>query len=240
MTHNSSPTALERDAPSGASTVGALTVRNLVKTYGVGPTAVRALRGINLDLAPGTITVLSGKSGSGKTTLLNCISGLDQPDSGVVRFGEHEITSMTSVERVDLRRRIGFVFQHFGLIPMLTAHENVGLPLRMVKTPARVRDQKVEEALALVNLTKQSPQLPGQLSGGEQQRVAIARAIVTQPDLLIADEPTGQLDSATGKQIIDLLIAISREHQTTTIIASHDSKLIERADSHIHLRDGVL
>ena len=219
----------------------ALQARALTRTYGTGATAVHALRGVDLDVEPGSLVVVSGRSGSGKTTLLNCLTGLDRPDAGQVRLGETDVTALDDDALRLLRRdSIGFVFQTFGLLPLLTARENVGLPLRLRRTPAAEREERVSMLLDLVGLTKHAEQRPSQLSGGEQQRVAIARALVTDPELVVADEPTGQLDSRTGRQIIDLLQAVTRERSTTAIVASHDDGLIARADQHLHLLDGRL
>jgi putative ABC transport system ATP-binding protein len=163
------------------------------------------------------------------------------PDEGDVRFAGRTLKSMPEAELLEIRRReIGFVFQTFGLIPILTAAENVGMPLRLIKTATSEREARVKSALDAVGLTRQGPQLPSQLSGGEQQRVAIARAIVSEPRLIIADEPTGQLDSRTGGQIIDLLIAVARTRGTAMIVASHDPNLVDSADQHLHLADGRL
>jgi len=218
-----------------------LTARDLVKTYGSGPTAITALNGVDVDVAPGSLVVVSGRSGSGKTTLLNCLTGLDRPDAGTVFLGDQQITGMSDDGLLALRRdSIGFVFQTFGLLPLLTARENIGMPLRLRRAPVREREEQVSMLLDLVGLSGHAEQRPAQLSGGEQQRVAIARALVANPELLVADEPTGQLDSATGAQIIDLLAAVTRERGTTTIIASHDAALQARADQHIYLQDGRL
>lgn len=218
-----------------------LTAHGLTKTYGTGPAAVHALQGLDLTVDAGAFVVVSGRSGSGKTTLLNCLSGLDRPDTGTVHFGDTEVTALDDAALRDLRRdTIGFVFQSFGLLPLLTARENIGVPLRLRRAPGTTREEQVDELLDLVGLGNRGEQRPGELSGGEQQRVAIARALVAQPELLIADEPTGQLDSQTGRQIIDLLQAVTHERGTTTVIASHDPGLISRADLHVHLLDGRL
>ncbi len=216
-----------------------LTARGLTRTYGAGATAVHALQGIDLDVAAGSLVVVSGRSGSGKTTLLNCLTGLDRPDAGTVHLGDLEVTAMSDEGLRDLRRdSIGFVFQTFGLLPQLTARENVGVPLRLRRTPSAEREERVSLLLDLVGLGDHARQRPPELSGGEQQRVAIARALATDPELLVADEPTGQLDSGTGRQIIDLLRAVTRERGTTTIVASHDPQLIAHADRHVTLQDG--
>ncbi|ACZ31817.1 ABC transporter related protein [Xylanimonas cellulosilytica DSM 15894] len=220
---------------------GGIRARGLTKTYGAGPTAVHALRGVDLDVAAGSLVVLSGRSGAGKTTLLNCLTGLDRPDAGTAFLGDGEVTAMSADQLLTLRRdSIGFVFQTFGLMPLLTAAENVGVPLRLRRTPVAEREERVRLLLDLVDLRRHADQRPGELSGGEQQRVAIARALVTDPAVLVADEPTGQLDSRTGHQIMDLIEAVTRERGTTTLVASHDPGLIARADQHLELLDGRL
>jgi putative ABC transport system ATP-binding protein len=213
----------------------------LSRTYGSGPATVHALRGVDLHVDAGQLVVLAGRSGSGKTTLLNCLSGLDRPDAGTVRLDGDDLTAMTDDELLALRRnRIGFVFQTFGLVPILTARENVGLPLRLRRTPVAEREARVELLLDLVGLADHADQRPPELSGGQQQRVAVARALAGDPALLVADEPTGQLDSRTGGEILDLLQAVVRDRGTTALIASHDPQLIERADRVIRLRDGQI
>ena len=225
---------------SAAHSAG-LRARGLTKTYGQGQGAVHALQGVDVDIDPGSLVVVTGRSGSGKTTLLNCLSGLDRPDSGQVFFAGLEVTALGDDALGDLRRdHIGFVFQTFGLLPMLTARENVGVPLRLRRSPVKFRESRVTELLELVGLLDHENHKPSQLSGGEQQRVALCRALVTSPQLLIADEPTGQLDSMTGRTIIDLIAAVTRELGCTTVIASHDERLISRADQHLQLLDGRL
>jgi putative ABC transport system ATP-binding protein len=214
---------------------------DLSKTYGSGDSAVRALVNVNLEIPAGSLAVVTGRSGAGKTTLLNCLTGLDRPDSGRVFLGDTELTALSDDGLRSLRRNsIGFVFQTFGLLSTLTARENIGVPLRLRRTKAADREAAVTEMLNLVGLLRHQNQRPGEMSGGQQQRVSIARPLVANPELVIADEPTGQLDSDTGHDIIDLLTAITRERGTTTIIATHDERLIARADQHLHLADGIL
>jgi putative ABC transport system ATP-binding protein len=214
---------------------------DVVRTFGHGDTAVRALRGVSFDIPRGQLTVLSGRSGSGKTTLLNIIGGLDTPTSGTVRLGGRDLTRMTERDRMLLRRgTVSFIFQSFGLIPMLSAAENVGIPLRIAGAGRRQRDERVALMLAIVGLADHARQRPNELSGGQQQRVAIARALATSPQLLIADEPTGQLDSETGRQIIRLLHTVVQSEGITALVATHDSALIEQADSVLHLEDGLV
>ncbi|MCW2931452.1 MAG: transporter [Actinomycetia bacterium] len=184
---------------------------------------------------------LRGRSGSGKTTLLNIIGGLDAPDSGTVRVDGQDVTAMTERQRVRLRRQTGaYIFQSFGLLPVLSAAENVGVPLRIAGTAPAEREDRVARMLALVGLDGHSRHRPGELSGGQQQRVAIARALATCPRLLLADEPTGQLDAETGKQIMRLIRSVVRSEGVTALLATHDPTLIEIADSVLHLADGTI
>jgi len=214
---------------------------DVIRTFGHGGTAVHALRGVSFDLPQGQLTALSGRSGSGKTTLLNIIGGLDTPTSGTVRLGDRDLTGMTERDRMLLRRgTVSFIFQSFGLIPMLSAAENVGIPLRIAGVGRRQRDERVALMLAIVGLADHARQRPNELSGGQQQRVAIARALAVSPQLLIADEPTGQLDSETGRQIMRLLRTVVRSEGITALVATHDVALLELADSVLRLEDGQL
>jgi putative ABC transport system ATP-binding protein len=182
-----------------------------------------------------------GRSGSGKTTLLNIIGGLEAPDVGSVRVAGRNVSGMGERERTSFRRdTVAFIFQSFGLIPILSAAENAGVPLRIAGVPAREREDRVALMLALVGLGGHAAQRPNELSGGQQQRVAIARALAGRPQLLIADEPTGQLDSQTGRQILRLLRTVVRSEGITALVATHDPVLIEIADSALQLDDGVL
>ncbi|HEX9066921.1 MAG TPA: ABC transporter ATP-binding protein [Streptosporangiaceae bacterium] len=216
-------------------------VTGVSRTFGHGHTAVRALRDVSCTVRAGELTALIGRSGSGKTTLLNIIGGLDTPTSGSVRVGGLDVAAMNDRERIAFRRQsVAFVFQSFGLIPILSAAENAGVPLRIAGVPAGEREERVALMLALVGLSGHAGQRPGELSGGQQQRVAIARALAGRPKLLIADEPTGQLDSATGRQILRLLRTVVRSEGITALIATHDPVLIDLADSALRLDDGVL
>ena len=198
-------------------------VRDVARTFGRGDTAVHALRGVSFTIRAGQLVTVRGRSGSGKTTLLNIIGGLDSPTSGTVSVAGRELTAMTDRERLLLRRStVGFIFQSFGLIPTLSAAENVGIPLRITGTDLGAREERVRMLLSVVGLEGHAAQRPGELSGGEQQRVAIARALAASPDLLIADEPTGQLDSETGRQIMRLLQAVVRSEGITALVATHD------------------
>jgi putative ABC transport system ATP-binding protein len=213
----------------------------VIRTFGHGGTAVHALRGVSFDIPRGQLTALSGRSGSGKTTLLNIIGGLDTPTSGTVRLGDRDLTGMTERDRMLLRRgTVSFIFQSFGLIPMLSAAENVGIPLRIAGVGRRQREERVALMLAIVGLADHARQRPNELSGGQQQRVAIARALAVSPQLLIADEPTGQLDSETGRQIMRLLRTVVQSEGITALVATHDGALLELADSVLRLEDGQL
>ena len=214
-------------------------VEGLTRIYGSGGGMVHALRDVSFDVPRGVIAALIGRSGSGKTTLLNCIGGLDEPTAGRVLVDGIDVTALGESERTALRRDgLAFVFQTFGLVPMLSAAENVGLPMRLRKVDPVVREQRVAQLLDLVGLSGPSTQRPGELSGGQQQRVAIARALANSPRLLIADEPTGQLDAETGASIMALLQSVVRSESMTAIISTHDPSLQALADTTIRLVDG--
>ncbi|MFE9648301.1 ABC transporter ATP-binding protein [Streptomyces sp. NPDC006365] len=216
-------------------------VENVHRSYGTGATAVHALRGVSFDVPRGELVALKGRSGSGKTTLLNLVGGLDEPDEGRITVDGLELSGLGEEGLLRLRRdRIGFVFQSFGLIPILTAAENVGVPLRLRRAHPREREERVELLLALVGLADHGAQRPGELSGGQQQRVAIARALANQPSLLIADEPTGQLDAETGLAVMELLRAVVRSEQVTALVATHDAALLDLADQVLELSDGEI
>ncbi len=216
-------------------------VKEVSRTFGGGHTSVRALREVTATIRRGELTALIGRSGSGKTTLLNVIGGLDRPTTGTVHVAGENVTAMSDRERMLFRRsKVAFIFQSFGLIPILSAAENAGVPLRIVGTPVREREERVKLMLSLVGLADHARQRPNELSGGQQQRVAIARALAGRPDLLIADEPTGQLDSQTGRQIMRLLKTVVRAEGITALVATHDPVLIELADRTLRLDDGVL
>ncbi|MFE7358169.1 ABC transporter ATP-binding protein [Streptomyces sp. NPDC057543] len=216
-------------------------VENVHKSYGQGAAAVHALRGVSFDIPRGELVALKGRSGSGKTTLLNVVGGLDAPDRGRVTVDGLDLSELGEDGLLTLRRdRIGFVFQSFGLIPILTAAENVGVPMRMRRADVREREERVELLLSLVGLADHAAQRPGELSGGQQQRVAIARALANNPSLLIADEPTGQLDAETGHAVMELLRAVVRSEQVTALVATHDATLLDLADRVLELRDGEI
>jgi len=216
-----------------------LEAEGLGKTYDTGPTPVVALADVDLSIEPGTLVVVRGRSGSGKTTLLNLLGGLDQPTSGSVRLGGDLVSDMDEATLSEMRRsRVGFIFQAFGLIPILTAAENVEVPLRLVKADPEVRRQRSHTLLEMVGLGERKTHRPTELSGGEQQRVAIARALANRPRLLLADEPTGQLDSVTGKGIIDLLAALVRSEGIAAVVATHDPAPLAVADRVVEISDG--
>ncbi|MEU8103591.1 ABC transporter ATP-binding protein [Nonomuraea muscovyensis] len=216
-------------------------VEGLRKVYRSGPKEVVALREVTFEAYPGELVAVRGRSGSGKTTLLNQIGGLDRPDAGRVVVAGQEVTALAEDALVALRRDVvGFVFQSFGLIPVLSAAENVGVPMRLTRTPSGAREERVRMLLALVGLEQHANQRPYELSGGQRQRVAIARALANRPRLLVADEPTGQLDSQTGRQIMQLLRALVRSEGVTALVATHDPGLMTLADRVLEISDGVL
>ncbi|MFF2505849.1 ABC transporter ATP-binding protein [Streptomyces sp. NPDC058067] len=215
--------------------------RDLRRSYGTGAAAVHALRGVSFDVPRGELVALKGRSGSGKTTLLNLVGGLDEPDGGRIAVDGQDLSGLGENGLLELRRdRIGFIFQSFGLIPILSAAENVGVPMRLRKADPREREERVELLLALVGLAEHAEQRPGELSGGQQQRVAIARALANRPALLIADEPTGQLDAETGLAVMELLRAVVRSEHVTALVATHDATLLGLADRVLELRDGEI
>ena len=216
-------------------------VRDVSRTFGSGHTAVHALRGVSLTVRRGQLVAVRGRSGSGKTTLLNIIGGLDAPTSGSVIVAGQDVTAMSERDRMALRRdTVAFIFQSFGLIPMLSAAENVGVPLRITGTPSRAREDRVATMLSIVGLSEHAVHRPNELSGGQQQRIAIARALAGSPKLLIADEPTSQLDLETGRQIMRLLLTVVRSEGITALVATHDEALMDLADEILRLEDGHL
>jgi len=211
----------------------------VTRVYHLDSRQVPALRGVDLAVEPGQVVALRGRSGSGKTTLLNCIGGLDRPTSGRVWFEGQEVTRLPGRAWVKLRRRrIGFVFQAHALLATYSAWENVDLMLRLAGVKRRERQRRTEEVLALMGLAKWREHRTFELSGGQQQRVAIARAIAPRPSLILADEPTGELDSATGQQILGLFRRIADRDGTTILIATHDLAVDAFADEVYHLEDG--
>lgn len=209
------------------------------KTFGSGATVVTALREVSLSVAEGTLTAVVGRSGSGKTTLLNVLGGLEEPSSGEVIVCGSPVGNMTDDQRSEVRRtQIAFIFQSFGLLPILTAVENVEVPMRLAGLPQDERRDRAREVLDMVGLAQRAKHRPSELSGGEQQRVAIARAIANRPRVLLADEPTGQLDTRTGAAIIDLIASLVRDQGIAAIVATHDATAREAANGVLELHDG--
>jgi putative ABC transport system ATP-binding protein len=216
-----------------------LRCEDLTRTYGAGPTVVHALRGVSVDVAAGELLVLRGPSGSGKTTLLNLLGGLDRPTSGRVWLGDCEVTAASEADLVEVRRRdIGYVFQSFALLPVLSAAENVDLPLRIRGASSADRESRVSELLEVVGLTAHANQRPVELSGGQQQRLGIARALANDPRLLIADEPTGQLDSVNAEATMSLVASLVHQRGVAAVVSTHDPRMATYADRVLDLRDG--
>ncbi|GAA1127321.1 ABC transporter ATP-binding protein [Citricoccus alkalitolerans] len=217
----------------------AISARGLVKTYGKGEAVVHALAGVDVDFAEGRFTAIMGPSGSGKSTLMHCLAGLDTANSGSIVLGSQEITGLNDTELTRLRRdRIGFVFQAFNLVPTLTAEQNIVLPLDLAGKP--VDRAWMADVVGVLGLTDRLKHKPHQLSGGQQQRVAVARALLTRPDVVFGDEPTGNLDSATGAEVLSLLRRSSREMGQTIIMVTHDPAAAAYADRVVLLADGQL
>jgi putative ABC transport system ATP-binding protein len=212
-------------------------LRGVAKFFQRGPTTVRALDGIDLELESGEFVALEGPSGSGKTTLLQLLGALDRPSAGDIVFEGRDLAALRDRELAELRlRSFGFIFQQFNLIPTLTAVENVEVKL----APIGGGRERALQLLAEVGLAERADHLPGHMSGGEQQRVAIARALSVEPRVVLADEPTGNLDTATGREIIDLLAGLAAEHGSTVVVATHDTDLAARAPRRLAMRDGRL
>ncbi len=219
----------------------AVAIRHLVKSYRRGGQVVPVLSDINLDIAAGEFVALMGPSGSGKSTLLNLIAGIDRPDSGELRVGGTDIMALNEAELADWRAgNVGFIFQFYNLMPVLTAFENVELPLLLTGLGARDRRQRVGIALSMVGLADRVAHYPSELSGGQQQRVAIARAIITDPAILVADEPTGDLDRVSAEDILTLMERMNRELGKTIIMVTHDPSAAQRARTLKHLDKGTL
>jgi putative ABC transport system ATP-binding protein len=217
-----------------------LSAENLERIFFLGSERIRAIHGINLDVLPGQLVVITGRSGSGKTTLLNLLAGLDRPTSGRIHFQKQDLSRLSEAGLTQLRRKhIGFVFQSFGLLPLLSAYENVELPLRIAQWGMRERNRRTEECLKLVGLDERARHRPYELSGGEQQRVAIARAIAHRPSLILADEPTGELDTTTGLAIFSLLEEIVKQEDVSIIVATHDVTMSRIATVSRELSDGT-
>jgi putative ABC transport system ATP-binding protein len=216
-------------------------LRDVSKAYGQGSGEVHAVRDVDLEVNEGEFLVVVGPSGSGKTTLLQLLGGLDRPTWGEVRFEARDLARLKDAELSDLRlRTFGFIFQQFNLIPTLTAAQNVELALAPRRMNARSRHETAERMLASVGLAARAHHLPSELSGGEQQRVAIARALANEPRVLLADEPTGNLDSTTGEEIIGLLVSLAAERRQTIVVVTHDVAISGRASRTIRMHDGHL
>ena len=226
---------------ANAGTTSLVRAKGLTRVYRVGAQEVHALRGVDLAVARGKLVALRGRSGSGKTTLLNIIGGLDRPTSGVVYFDGQPLAEMSERQLTQLRRRrIGFIFQSFALLPTYSAFENVELLLRIAGVGRHERVERARDSLRVVGLTRWMDHRPDEMSGGQQQRVAIARALATHPDLILADEPTGELDTTTGRQIFAMLHRVVEVEGITVLTATHDPLIYEYADLVYELQDGCI
>jgi len=216
-------------------------VENLEKTYHLGRVFIPALRGVSFAVDKGEFTVVMGPSGSGKTTLLNLIGAIDRPTRGQVFIDGRDITTLDEGELTKLRRhKIGFIFQFYNLIPSLTALENVELPMLTAGVPRKEASKRALNLLETVGLRERAEHLPDELSGGEQQRVTIARALANKPSVILADEPTGDLDTKTGVEVVQVLYNTAKEENATVIVVTHDPLIAEKADRLIHMRDGQI
>lgn len=231
-------TSLRNSEPPGTIIIE---TEDVWRIYTLGDLEIPALRGINLALGLGELIALKGRSGSGKTTLLNCLGGLDRPSKGKIRIFGEEIGQWNESQLTKWRRHnVGFIFQSLGLLPALSAYENVELILRMVGMSPKKRHERTMECLEMVGLGQWADHRPYEMSGGQQQRVAVARAIANQPRVILADEPTGELDSKTGRAMMELFRGIVREQNTTMLMATHDNAVDEHVDKVLHLRDGLI
>jgi putative ABC transport system ATP-binding protein len=218
-----------------------VTLHNLTKSFQRDSQPIVIFDGLDLEFAEGSFTALMGPSGSGKSTLLNLIAGLDKPTSGSVIVGGAEVSAMNPTELAAWRaRHVGFVFQSYNLLPVLTAYQNVELPLLLTKLSKRERDEHVRTALEVVGLTDRAEHFPRQLSGGQEQRVAIARAVVSDPTIILLDEPTGQLDAKAAAEVLALLQRLNREFHKTIVMVTHDPHAAQAAGASLHLDKGVL
>jgi putative ABC transport system ATP-binding protein len=215
--------------------------KNLARVFGAGETRVTALNHVSITVKQGEFTAITGPSGSGKTTLLQLIGGLDEPDSGDVLLSGANIAQMSGAKLSDFRRdHIGFIFQSYNLIPVLSAEENIEYIMLLQGVPEKARKSRVREMLALVGLEGLGDRRPSNLSGGQQQRVAVARAMASKPDIILADEPTANLDSATGIALLEVMRDLNQQMNMTFVFSTHDYKIMDRADRLIHLEDGVV
>jgi ABC-type lipoprotein export system ATPase subunit len=250
LTNGAGPEGKAAASSSAASTAGAvrshdtapiIETEELWRVYRLGDQEIPALRGINLTIGLGEYLALKGRSGSGKTTLLNCLGGLDRPTKGRIRVFGEEIGGWNETKLTKWRRhQVGFIFQSLGLLPALSAYENVELMLRMIGMRGADRNKRTLECLEMVGLTKWMDHRPYEMSGGQQQRVAVARALANRPRLILADEPTGELDTKTGREMLTLFQTIVREQNVTMLMATHDSLVDEYVDQVMHLRDGQI
>jgi len=216
-------------------------VRDLVKVYRLGKIEVQALRGLSMDVKAGELISIIGPSGSGKTTLLNIVGGLDQATAGMVQVGDTLVTALPTTQLVEYRRKtVGHIFQTLNLIPTLTAAENIELPMIALGVPRKKRAERVKELLEIVGLTDRANHKPGELSGGEQQRVAIATALANDAPVILADEPTGELDTVNAKIVVDYLVKVNRELGKTIIMVTHDPSVARAADRILRIEDGVI
>jgi putative ABC transport system ATP-binding protein len=225
----------------GKSLAGTIEVKDIIKVYKVDRVEVQALRGLSMSVDKGEIVCIMGPSGSGKTTLLNVVGGLDTPTAGTVRVGGFNIGEYKDNELVMYRRSmVGHIFQNLNLIPTLTAAENIELPMIAASTPKDQRTERTESLLKAVGLVDRAHHRPGELSGGEQQRVAIAAALANGPQIILADEPTGELDSTTAQKVVELLIRVSKDFGKTTILVTHDANVARPCDRIMRIEDGVI
>jgi putative ABC transport system ATP-binding protein len=216
-------------------------ITDVHKTYQSGDTAVHALRGVSLLIEPGEFLAIAGPSGSGKSTLLNIAGCLDSPDSGTIRIHDQDIHQLTVTGRATYRREhLGFIFQSFNLVPVMTAYENIALPLELLGLPAAEIHERTQRIITDVGLAGMEDRRPGRLSGGQQQRVAIARALIKEPAIVLADEPTANLDSTTGEAVLELMRQLNEERHTTFLFSTHDPKVMDFSRRLVQLQDGEI
>ena len=227
--------------PTGEPSMCVLEARGVTKVFGTGEARVEAVRGVNVKVPSGTLVAIMGRSGSGKSTLLSILGGIDSPTSGQIILEGVDLATLTDDQRTLIRRRrVGFVFQSFNLLPILTAEENVALPLELDGIPSAKARRVAAEALDRVGMSARRHHVPGTLSGGEQQRVAVARALAIDPVILLADEPTGNLDSVNGQRVSNLLRSLVDQQQQTIVLVTHDATVAAKADRVIYLSDGMV